>query len=238
MKYRLLLCTALAFVLALGAAAQANDKAKEGAAHKEGAKSPDAKEGAAHHAKEGAAHDAKNDAPHEEEHKAGGPLDFKADLAIWTFVVFAILFGVLYKFAWGPISMALDKREHDIAEQIAAAERANEQGKRLMVEYEAKMAQTQDQVRAILDEARRDAEHTQQQILDKARAEAEAEVQRGRREIETATNAALVELAKTSANLAVDLASKILRAQIKAGDHTRLIDEATAALIKSGNVRN
>lgn len=170
--------------------------------------------------------------------KAKGPLDFKADLAIWTFVVFAILFAVLYKFAWGPISEALDKREHGIAENIAVAERANTEGKRLLGEYEAKMAKCQDEVRAILDEARRDAEHTQQEILAKARAEAEAEVVRGRREIEIAANAALVELATASSNLAVELAGKVLRAQVLASDHSRLIDEALASFNQRGPSRN
>ncbi len=173
-----------------------------------------------------------------EHEKAKGPLDFKADLAIWTFVVFAILFAVLYKFAWGPISEALDKREHSIAENIAVAERANAEGKRLLGEYEAKMAKCQDEVRAILDEARRDAEYTQQEILAKARAEAEAEVVRGRREIEIAANAALVELATASSNLAVELAGKVLRAQILASDHSRLIDEALASFSQRGPSRN
>src|SRR5690242_8492770 len=36
------------------------------------------------------------------------PLVFKTDLAIWTFVVFLLLFFVLKKFAWGPISESLD----------------------------------------------------------------------------------------------------------------------------------
>ena len=45
-------------------------------------------------------------------------------MATLAVVVFGILFAVLWKFAWGPISDGLDKRENMIAEQIAEATHA------------------------------------------------------------------------------------------------------------------
>lgn len=175
---------------------------------------------------------------HGEQEKNLGPLDFKTDLAIWTFAVFAVLFVVLRKFAWGPIVSALDQREHRIAEDINNAKRANEEARQLLADYERKLQGAQDEVRAILDEARRDAEHTQQQILARARTDAEAEVARGRRDIETATAQALSELARASADLAVDLASKIVQSRLTASDHARLIDEAMANFPQGDPRRN
>ncbi|HVX14569.1 MAG TPA: F0F1 ATP synthase subunit B [Pirellulales bacterium] len=154
------------------------------------------------------------------------PSEFKSDLAIFTFVVFLLLLGVLFKFAWGPISTGLDKREHHIAEQIAAAERANSEAKEMLAQYERKLAGAQDEVRAIIEEARRDATHTQQEILAQARADATAEMDRAKREVQTAADQARRELAETSATLAVELAGKIIRAQLDAGQHARLVSEA------------
>jgi len=54
------------------------------------------------------------------------PLWFQRDLALWTGVVFVLLFAILWKFAWGPIREGLDKREQGIADQIAQAEAANQ----------------------------------------------------------------------------------------------------------------
>jgi F-type H+-transporting ATPase subunit b len=159
---------------------------------------------------------------------SGDPHEFKADLAIYTFIVFMLLLGILWKFAWGPITEGLEKREHGIAENIAAAERSHQQAKAMLAEYERKLASSADEVRAIIDEARRDAEHTQQEILAKARADAQAERDRSLREIETAKDQALKELGERGANLAVDLAGKIVRAQLNPADHTRLIEEAMA----------
>jgi F-type H+-transporting ATPase subunit b len=171
-------------------------------------------------------------------HESAGPLTWKTDLALWTFVVFWLLFLVLSKFAWGPIRDGLDKREKGIAAQIAAAQQSHEDAKRLLADYETKLAAAHDEVRGILAEARRDAEHTQQEILAKARADAEAEIARGRREIETATAAALSELARASADMAVGLAGKILTAQITTADHARLIEEAVTGFPQSPPSRN
>lgn len=166
-------------------------------------------------------------APHiGEEGVSDSPVEFKSDLAIWTFCVFLLLAAILWKFAWGPISNGLEKREHHIAEEIAAAERANAEAKEMLAQYERKLASAQDEVRAIIDEARRDASHTQQEILAQARADAVAEMDRAKREVETAKDQALRELAETSANLAVELAGKIIRTQLDAGQHAQLVTEA------------
>ena len=161
------------------------------------------------------------------------PLAFDPDLALFTLLIFLLLLAVLWKFAWGPIAAGLDKREQGIADQIAAAQAANEQAKLLLGQYEQKLAAAAGEVRAILDEARRDAEHTQQEILAKARADARLERDRAIREIEIATDSALKELAERSTNMAVDLAGRIVQAQLKPADHTRLIDEAMAKFPKA-----
>lgn len=177
-------------------------------------------------------------AEHESGHHAGAhehlgaaganasPAEFRSDLAIYSFVIFALLMVILYKFAWGPIAAGLDAREARIAENIAAAQRSHDEAKVMLADYERKLARAQEEVRSILDEARRDAAATQQEMIAKAREDAAAEVARGRREIETATAQALKLLSETSANAAVDLASKILKTRLSPADHARLVSEA------------
>ncbi len=156
------------------------------------------------------------------------PLDFKADLAIWTAVVFLVLLTVLWKFAWGPIAQGLDRREQGIAGQIARAEEANRQARQLLDQYQQKLAGSQDEVREILVQARRDAEKVGRDILDQAKAGAQTEHERAIEEIEAATADALKELGKMSASLAVELAGKIVRAELTPDSHARLITQAVA----------
>jgi len=161
----------------------------------------------------------------------------KSSRRIWRFttgIVFLVLLAILGKFAWGPIVAGLEKREQRIAESIAAAERAHEEAKLLLAEYDRKLAGAAEQVRLMLEEARKDAEQTKLEIIAEAKEAAKLEFDRGRRELQRATDQALKELSERATNLAVELAGKIVRAQLNQQDHARLVQEAMAEFVSSG----
>lgn len=165
-------------------------------------------------------------------HETAAPQPLKADpdLAIWTLVVFLVLLGVLWWFAWGPITEALEKRENAIAGEIAAASAKHEDAKRLLAAHEAKLATAADEIRELLEEARRDAEHTKQEILSEAKSAALAERERAVREVELARDAALKQLAETSANMAIKLASSAVRQNLTAEQQSRIVRESLSML--------
>ena len=90
------------------------------------------------------------------------------DLAFFTLIIFALLLLVLGKFAWGPIRDALDNREQSIAEQIAEAQRSHDEARRLLGEHEAKLAKAQEEIRGLMDDARKEAEVQKQSIMAEA----------------------------------------------------------------------
>ncbi|REJ65041.1 MAG: ATP synthase F0 subunit B [Planctomycetota bacterium] len=162
----------------------------------------------------------------------GGPLDWRADLAIFSAVVFLLLLAILWKFAWGPISQALDRREQNIADNIARAEEAAEEAHKLTSQYEAKLASAAEEVRAMIEEARRDAEHTKQQIVSEAQEAAAAETVRATREIETAKVAALKELADRTTDFSLGLAGQVLQRELSPKEHAQLIERATSDFLQ------
>jgi F-type H+-transporting ATPase subunit b len=173
-------------------------------------------------------HDGKAGAEHggAGEHGSPNPLGFDPDLAIFTALIFVALFLVLRKFAWKPIAHALEQREHAIESNIAKAEGAAAEARAMLADYEKKLAGASDEVRAMLEEARRDAEATKQEIVAEARVAARQEQDRALRDISTAKDQALKELAEQSTNIAVDLAGKIVRAQLSKADHAVLVQDA------------
>lgn len=168
------------------------------------------------------------------EAESPNPLRIDPDLAIWTLVVFVVLLLVLRLVAWGPITEALQKRENSIAGEIAAAGAKHEEAKRLLAAHELKLASAADQIRELLEEARRDAEHTKQEIVAEAKSAANAERQRAVREVEIARDTALKQLAETSANMAVSLASSAVRQNLTAEQQSRIVRESLS-LIGNGN---
>jgi F-type H+-transporting ATPase subunit b len=160
--------------------------------------------------------------------EGAGPLSWKTDLAVWTAVVFVVLFVGLWYFAWGPIAEALEHRERHVTDNIAAAERQNQEARRLLADYQKKLDNAHLEVREVLEEARRDARHTHDEILAKAREEAQRERDRSLRDIDLATQSALKELGEKSVNLAVQLAGKIVASKLTGDDHARMVKEAVA----------
>lgn len=183
---------------------------------------------------------AQDDAPmaaaeaHHEDQAAEGsrpnPLVFDPDLAIFTAIIFLLLLAVLGKFAWPSIVTALDEREQIIASNIASAEEKHEEAKRLLAAHEEKLAAAAGEVRELLEEARRDAEHTKSRIVAEAKQAADEERTRAVREVEQAKDSAMHELAITSANLAVDLAGKVVREQLTKEKREQIVRDALSNL--------
>jgi len=151
-------------------------------------------------------------------------------LAISTLIVFLLLLVVLGKFAWKPLLKALHEREEHLDHTLQETERARQEAERLLAEHHKQMAQAADQVRALLDEARRDAESTANDIIRKAQAEAEAARHRAEREIGNARDQALVEIWSKAADLAVQVAGRVLPRELSDADHKRLVAMATSEL--------
>jgi F-type H+-transporting ATPase subunit b len=151
-------------------------------------------------------------------------------LAIWTAIVFLVLLLVLYKFAWGPLSRALHQREEHMEHVLLDAEKARNESERLLAEHRKQMATAADQVRALIEEARRDAQATADEIIRKAQAEAEASRDRAQREIGLARDEALVEIWSKTADLAVSVAGRVLSRELNQDDHRRLVASAMGEL--------
>jgi F-type H+-transporting ATPase subunit b len=154
------------------------------------------------------------------------PAEFKTDLAIYTFLVFALLLGLLYKYAWGPVTEGLERREMSIRDNIAAAEAARLKAEKMLAEHAAKLDKVQDEVREILAEARRDAEHTKNDIMATAQKEAEATRQRAVQDIERARDQAMDELFAHMGRVVSEATEQVLGRALTGADNDRLIDEA------------
>jgi len=149
-----------------------------------------------------------------------------SDTGVWTLIVFLTVVAIMYKFAFGPIAKALDAREQGVLDNIASAQRQNEEAKELLKQYQEKLDASREEVRQIIEKAKIDAQRQAEDIVAKAREAAVLERDRAMKEIESATTLALQSIAERSAMLATKLAGKMIRAEIKPEQHRGLIDAA------------
>lgn len=153
-------------------------------------------------------------------------LEPQPTLAFWTLIVFIGLLLVLGRFAWKPILEALHQRESHLEHVLLDAEKARNESEQLLVEHRRLMAQAAEQVQSLLADARRDAHATTEEILRKAQEESEATKKRAEHDIETARDQALDEIWTKAADLAVNVATKVLGRDLSEEDHRRLVTSA------------
>ena len=158
--------------------------------------------------------------------------EFRFDQAIATFAIFVLLAIILAKFAWGPITDGLDKREFGIAKMIDDAKLAQQQAEAQLRSYEARLAAAAEEARATVAQARLDAEVTRERERAETKALLEKDRQQAKAEIEAAKNVALQQIAEKSVNTAISLASSIVRREIKPEDHDALVTDALGKFTK------
>lgn len=169
--------------------------------------------------------------------EGGSSNPFAGDIgnALWTVVIFVIVLFVLGKFAWGPILGALQKREEFIRSSLTQAKHDRDEAQRVLKEYSKRISAARAEATAIVEEGRRDADVLRHKIEETAKTEAQAMVERAKREIGLATDTAVKELYNLSAKLATTMASKIIRKELNASEHERLVREAIDDLEKVGS---
>lgn len=157
-------------------------------------------------------------------------LELRWDTALWTIVVFILLFVILKKVAWGPMLEGLKKREENIQAALVEAREARQEARKLKDELQAERDQAAQKVAEMLAEARRDAEYTRNEMLAKAKADIQADRDRVLREVATAKDQALLEILNQQAELAILASSRAIRKSLTSDDYRRLVDEALAEL--------
>jgi F-type H+-transporting ATPase subunit b len=155
----------------------------------------------------------------------GGLLDVNPGLMIWTVITFIILLLILKKVAWKPILTALDKRESDIKESLAQAEKARDDAKQILEQNQANLAKAEEESKKIIEQSRTYAESLKDQLIKDSKEQAKKIVDDASSEIQRKKDAAFEELKGQIAEIAVSAAEKIIRESLDAQKSKQVIDK-------------
>ncbi|MCY4602603.1 MAG: F0F1 ATP synthase subunit B [Gemmatimonadetes bacterium] len=160
-------------------------------------------------------------------------LDPHVGLIIWTIITFLVVLFVLKKFAWPQLLAALDEREKRISDAIAAAEQARQEAEEVLREHRQKLAAADEEARQVVAEAREAGANVRQTIVSQAREEAERMLNQARTSIESEKRAAIAELRRETANLAVQAAGALIDANLDDEKNRGLVDDFIARIPES-----
>jgi F-type H+-transporting ATPase subunit b len=155
---------------------------------------------------------------------------FGVDLFKLAFQIinFLLVLYMLNRFLFPRVLALIDERQARIAKGLEQAEAAARDRELARAERETALDEARSEAQAMISRATKIAEDSRAEIVAAARAEAEKVTARARDEITAEKEKALAELRTHVADLALDAAGKLVRAEMSGPTQRRLVEEFLA----------
>jgi len=125
-------------------------------------------------------------------------------------VNFTLLAVLLYFVAYKPILRMLDERSERIKQGLEDAESASRRAAEMEQEFELRLAESRKEGQEIIAQATQMSEKARQEILESARQEARAQVEKAKEEIARERDLAMSELRQQVADLSLSISEKVI----------------------------
>ncbi len=145
---------------------------------------------------------------------------------IVSLLAFLIVFFIIYKVTYKPLSNMMEQRRQHIEHQILSAEQGRAEAEKILAEQRKLLDEARRDAKEIMDTARARAEKQAQDIIDAAQAEAQRILDEGRQLIERERAEAMNGVMEQVAALTVELTTKLLRNHVSEPVHEEMLKEA------------
>ena len=135
---------------------------------------------------------------------------YPIDIAIHL-VNILVLYVLLRVLIWKPVRQFMAGREERVAAQMEQARALQAEAEKIKADYDARLVDVQATCDKMLSEGRLAAQTTGQKYIDKARAQADTILSEARAQADEEKRRAMDEVKEELADLAVDMASRVLR---------------------------
>jgi F-type H+-transporting ATPase subunit b len=170
----------------------------------------------------------------EEAAGASGLLSPHGGLMFWTLLIFIVLWLILSKFAFKPITAAVEAREKALQDAIETATRNREESERLLAEQRAAIEGARSGARSeaqrFIAEGRAAGDRMRTDMLAETRVQQQELLDRARREIEGEKNSAIAELRREAIDLAIAGASKVIEKNLDDESNRRIVENFLASV--------
>lgn len=142
-----------------------------------------------------------------------------------TWVTFFSLLAVLYKFAWKPILAGLEARENNIRAAVEEAEKTRSEYQAIESKRKEILTKADQTAKDVVNESRVAAQKAAKLIEAKAKEHSDILIENAMREIKNEEQKASAYLREQSADVAVELAKKILNKTITPKEQKEMVNK-------------
>ena len=167
-------------------------------------------------------------------HEAPSPIIPEVSEIVWGTISFALLFLLMKKFAYPGLKKGMEGRTNKIRENLDDAERVKAEAQSVLEEYQRQLADAKNESNRMIEDARQTAEQLRRDLMQRAESEVAELRQRSRDDIAAAQERASADLQARVGTMAIELAEKIVEANLDREANMRLIDGFISSVGSSG----
>jgi F-type H+-transporting ATPase subunit b len=151
-------------------------------------------------------------------------------LMFWTLIIFVILMFVLSRYAFAPLTRAVQARERSLQEAIDGAKADREAAAKLLQEHQAQIDAARGEAQKLIADGRGVAEKMRTDLLEQTRKEQQDMLERARRDIETEKDKAIAQLRREAVDLALAGAGKVIEQNLESQKNRQLVESYLASI--------
>jgi F-type H+-transporting ATPase subunit b len=156
--------------------------------------------------------------------EAPSPILPETSELVWGIISFTTVFFLLAKFAYPALKKSMEERSNRIRESIDEADRTRTEAQGILEDYQRQLADARNEANRVIEEARQTADQLRQDLMQRAEADAAELRQRTQEEIRAAQERAVADLRAQVAELAIQLAEKVVERNLDRDTNTALIE--------------
>lgn len=144
---------------------------------------------------------------------------------LFSAITVLVLYLILKHFFFEKVHNFMEARKAAVQESLDRAEATNEEAQALFADYQATLSNAEEEKRAIIKEAKAEADRRSDVIVGEAKQQAQKIVAEAHEKMQAEEEKAVVQLKKEVASLAVLTAERIMQKELDESSQQELVDQ-------------
>ena len=159
-----------------------------------------------------------------ERHESVNLLSPNTGLMFWTLLIFIVLFFILQRFAFKPLTAAVEARERALEEAIQGAQRDREEAARHLQDQIKALEAARAEAQRVIADGRTTGEKLRAEMLEQTKQQQHELLERARVEIDNERLRAIADLRREAVDLALAGASRVIERNLDDQTNRKLVE--------------
>ena len=159
-----------------------------------------------------------------------GTLGINAKLFVAQLINFSIVLFVLWKWVFGPVVGALEKRQERVEKSLREAKAIEEKVEQFEADHEGRMQKSRHEAEVVIQKAMEAASQVRAETVEESKKEAERILLNARETIEAEKTNAIAEVRKEVAELTIAATQKVIEVKLDSSKDKDLVESILGKL--------